>query len=337
MSARVAHLVTRLNVGGIARFLEQAREAVPFLLRGRVEGAEREALWRGPQAVLPSLHRRLQPIDDGRALGDLLRALRRLKPDLLHTHASKAGALGRIAARLLGIPCVHTFHGHVLSGYFPRPLSALAVRVERLLAPMACVTATGPATAADLARRLGRPVEVIAPGVSLPPPSVDARARWRRSLGNPALVALCVGRAAAVKDMARFVEAARAAGFLPVVAGASAVRGAVALGHVEAMQDLYAAADVLVCASRAEGTPYALLEAMWSGLPVVSTPVGDVAWIVGGAGAVTGDLASALARLRDPELRRERGAAAARRVRDHFPASALAPRLLDLYERTLRG
>jgi len=337
VSARVVHLVTRLNVGGIARFLQQGRDAVPLLLRGRVEGGEREVEWGGAQVVLPSLHRRVHPIDDGRALADLVRALRRLRPDLLHTHASKAGALGRVAARLLGIRCVHTFHGHVLSGYFPAALSALATRIERLLASSCRLTATGPSTAADLARRLGRPVEVLAPGIALPPPAAGARERWRRSLGNPDLVALCVGRAAAVKDMARFVDAARAAGFLPVVAGAVAVPGALALGHVEAMQDLHAAVDVLVCASRAEGTPYAVLEGMWSGLPVVSTPVGDVAWMLGGAGAVTEDLAAALARLRDPELRRAWGAAGAQRVRVEFPAPALAPRLRELYERTLRG
>jgi len=337
VTARVVHLVTRLNVGGIARFLQQAREAVPFLVRGRVEGAEREAEWGGAQAVVPSLHRRVHPIRDGRALADLVRVLRGLKPDLLHTHASKAGALGRVAARMLGIRCVHTFHGHVLRGYFPPALSALATGIERLFGASCRLTATGPATAADLAHRLRRPVELLPPGIALPPPAPGARERWRRCFGNPDLVALCVGRAAAVKDMARFVEAARAAGFLPVVAGAAAVRGAVALGHVDAMQDLYAAADVLVCASKAEGTPYAVLEAMWSGLPVVSTPVGDVAWILGGAGDVTEDLAAALLRLRDAALRRERGAAGAQRVRDRFPASGLAPRLLDLYERTLRG
>lgn len=330
---RAVHVVTRLNVGGIARFLEVARGAVDVLVRGRVQGAEVEAKWEGSQVVLPSLGRALHPARDGRALAELLARLRRLRPDVVHTHASKAGALGRLAARALRIPVVHTFHGHVLDGYFPRPAAWAVARIERWLARRGVVTATGPATAADLSRRLGVPVEVVPPGVRMPPPAPDARARWRASFGNPERVALAVGRAAAVKDHARFVRAARAAGYLPVVAGAARVPGALALGTVAAMENLYAACDVVVSASRREGTPYALLEAAWCGRPVVATPVGDVAWVVGDGGIVTDDLAAGLMRLRDPGLRAELGEAAARDVRARFPADGAAPRLRDLYAR----
>ncbi|MHC4731387.1 MAG: glycosyltransferase [Planctomycetota bacterium] len=335
--SRAVHIVTRLNVGGIARYLEVARAAVDVLVRGRVEGGEAEARWHGPQIVLPSLSRSLSAVRDPRVLGELVRRLRRLRPDVVHTHASKAGLLGRLAARRLGVPCVHTFHGHVLEGYFPRPVAWFFTRIERRLARLGRVTATGPATAAELERKLGVPVEVVAPGIAMAAARPDARARWRASWGDPARVALAVGRPAAVKDLARFVRAARGAGYLPVVAGARHVPGAVALGHVEHMTDLYAACDVVVSASRREGTPFALLEAAWCGRPVAATPVGDVKWIVGAGGVVTDDLAEGLARLRDRGLRGALGERAAAAVRERFPAGAVAPRLRGLYARVVAG
>jgi glycosyltransferase involved in cell wall biosynthesis len=333
---RAVHVVTRLNVGGIARFLAVAAPAVDVLVRGRAEPRETEAAWPGRQVVVPALRRAVHP-RDGRAFVDLLGRLRALRPDVVHTHASKAGALGRIAARLLAIPCVHTFHGHVLDGYFPRAVSGTIARLERALARWATITATGPATAAALEARLGVPVTVVPPGVELPDPAPDARARWRRSWGEPERVALAVGRDAPVKRLDRFVAAARAAGYLPVVAGASHVRGALALGPVARIEDVYAAADVVVSASRNEGTPYAVLEAAWCSRPVVATPVGDVAWIVGDGGIVTDDLEAALRRYRDPALRTETGGTAAAAVRRRFPARSLPLSLRNLYLLAGRG
>jgi len=328
---RAVHVVTRLNVGGIARYLEGARGAVDVLVRGAVEGEEREARWSGPQALVPTLRRSVDPFRDVRALLDLVRRLEGLRPDVVHTHASKAGALGRLAAWRLGVPRVHTFHGHVLRGYFPAAISRLFAGIERFLARGGVVTATGPATARELEGRLGVPVAVLPPGIEMPPPAPGARERWRRSLGDAERIALLVARPSAVKEHARFVAAARGAGYLPVVAGALRVPGALALGHVERMENLYEAVDVVVLASRAEGTPFALLEAAWCGRPVVATPVGDVPWVVGEGGIVTEDLGAGLARLVDPGLRASLGAAAAERVRRLFPADAVAPRLRALY------
>jgi len=328
---RTVHLVTRLNVGGIARYLETARAAVDVLVRGRVQGGETEAAWNGPQFHLPSLRRSVHPLRDGRAFAALLARLRRLRPAVLHTHASKAGLLGRLAARALGIPSVHTFHGHVLDGYFSTPVARLVERAERGLARLGRVTATGPGTARELERRLGVPVTVLPPGIALPAAAPDARARWRRAWGDPERVAVAVGRGEPVKRHDRFVAAARAAGYLPVIAGATGVTGALCLGTVARIQDVYAACDVVVSASAREGTPFALLEAAWCGRPTVATPVGDVPWLVGEGGLVTDDLAAGLRRFRDPGLRDDVGARAAAAVRERFPAAAVAPRLRALY------
>ncbi|MHC4451586.1 MAG: glycosyltransferase family 4 protein [Planctomycetota bacterium] len=319
---RAVHIVTRLNVGGIARFLDAGRDAVDVLIRGVVERSETEASWSGEQVVLEDL-RRAPGWRDGRALRGLTRVLARLQPDVVHTHASKAGALGRFAARRLGVPCVHTFHGHVLRDY---PGSAFYRLLERRLAPWARLTATGPETARELRSILRAEVDVLAPGVALPAPRPDARALWRRRWGDPERVALWVGRSAAVKRPGAFVEAAKAAGFLPVMAGTTGVPGALCLGVVDRIEEIYAAADVVVCSSRREGTPYSVLEAMWCGLPVVARPVGDVPWVLGDAGVLTDDLAAALRSV--PASLGER---AARRVREQFPAEQVAPRLRALY------
>ena len=290
------------------------------------EPTETEARWTGEQDVLPVLGRPLRLGADRWALKALTATLERLKPDVIHTHASKAGALGRLAARRLGVPCVHTFHGHVLRDYFGPIRSAMMRMIERRLAPWARLTATGPSTASELERILATRVGLLEPGIALPPAAAGTRQRLRRSWGDPRRVALMVGRAAAVKRPGRFVEAARAAGYLPVIAGAVGVPGALCLGTVERMEEVYAACDVVVCSSVREGTPFSILEAMWCGKPVVARPVGDVAWLVGDAGIVTDDLAGALRNL-PPDL----GARAAERVRTRFPADAVAPRLLSLY------
>jgi len=328
---KVLHVVTRRNVGGIVRFLECGSDAVDLLVHGTLEPGEREAAWAGPVAHVPSLGRSVRPLQDRLALRELTATFEREAPDVVHTHASKAGALGRIAARRVGIPAVHTFHGHVLRDYFGALRSAAYRIVERKLARHSTVTATGPATAAELAVLLDAPVDVVAPGVSLPTPDPEARDRWRHGWGRPERVALLVGRPAAVKQADRFAAAARATGYLPVVAGASHVHGALALGVVDRIEEVYAAADVVVCASQREGTPYAILEAMWSARPVVAHPVGDVEWILNDAGLSTWDLEGALRALRDPDRRADFGRRGAHQVRERFPAAALAPRLRALY------
>ena len=89
----------------------------PTLLRLASRGVLREA--RRSVLTASAMAPGLALLMLSRALAGLVTALKRLRPDVVHTHASKAGLLGRMAARLVGIRCVHTFHGHVLAGYFP--------------------------------------------------------------------------------------------------------------------------------------------------------------------------------------------------------------------------
>ncbi len=185
---RIARVLTRLNLGGPARQVlasdpvlnGRGHEIIVFagapepgegslaadLQASGIEVREVPGLRRGLAAVLG---------DDRRAGRYLERGLKEFAPDVVHTHASKAGAIGRRAAlrALPEVPRVHTFHGHVLEGYFPAPVNAVLRRVERRLAAVTDqVLAVSEATRSDLVR-LGiageGQVQVCAPGIRLDP------------------------------------------------------------------------------------------------------------------------------------------------------------------------
>ena len=134
---RVARVISRLNVGGPAIhtvLLTAGLDPAAFESRlyvgapGPAEGDMLAlALARGVEPIaVPGLGRSIHPGRDLAALGRLARAFRAFRPHIVHTHAAKAGTLGRVAARLAGVPrSVHTFHGHVLEGYFSRPATRL--------------------------------------------------------------------------------------------------------------------------------------------------------------------------------------------------------------------
>ena len=179
---RVARVLTRLNLGGPAR---QALASDPELVRrGHVvrlftgsplagEGDLFEELReRGVDVVrVPGLGREPQPAADWTALRALRRGLDGFQPEVVHTHASKAGLIGRLACRGRRWARVHTFHGHVLEGYFSRPVSKALVWSERWLAAgTGRLLAVSERTRADLVRLgVAQPerIEVVLPGVEL--------------------------------------------------------------------------------------------------------------------------------------------------------------------------
>ena len=150
--ARIARVITRLNIGGPsiqATRLTSALDAEGFqtrLFHGRLgegEGDMSYLLQPGADAhYLPALCRPLSPFDDLRAFVRLYREFRALKPSIVHTHMAKAGMLGRFAAAAYNATrgtaprakVVHTYHGHVLDGYFSRFMTAVFVEIERTLA-----------------------------------------------------------------------------------------------------------------------------------------------------------------------------------------------------------
>src|SRR5574337_1584437 len=143
---RIARIIARLNVGGPAQhviLLTAGMDRMRFhttLITGMVGRGEGDLLpvarARGVEpVVIPQLGPAIRPMHDLIALGKLVRIFRQLRPDIVHTHTAKAGTLGRLAARLARVPrTIHTFHGHVLEGYFSPMATQLFLRIERALA-----------------------------------------------------------------------------------------------------------------------------------------------------------------------------------------------------------
>lgn len=378
---RIARVLTRLNFGGPAR---QVLASDPLLAQrghtvrvfagapGPGEGDLFDLLRaRGIDVVrVPGLARRV-------GLGDLLagRALRRglkaFRPDLVHTHASKAGALGRRAAwRLAGVRTVHTFHGHVLEGYFPERVSRVLVRTEASLAARTDrIVAVSHATADDLVRLEVAPEErltVIPPGVDLAGlEAIPGRSQHLRRLvgaGEEDILVGVVGRLAEVKRPELAVEVfellcerypqlhvvfvgdgeGRRALERRILGGREAVTRRVHLvGSQPNMVAVMADLDVVLSTSRSEGMPVALIEAAAAGLPVVATPVGGVPELVahertGFLGEDVDELGYGLAQLLDDaQLREDVGHRGRLRVQKRHSAAALTDRLEELYRAVL--
>jgi glycosyltransferase involved in cell wall biosynthesis len=376
----VLRVIARLNMGGPAHhvgllgsLLDRERYET-LLLHGEVAAGEASledsVRVRGvPMAQVPGLRPEVRPHDDIRALGSIVRAIQRLRPDIIHTHTAKAGMLGRLAAVLAGGArpvIVHTYHGHVLEGYFD-PLRNAAYRsLERQLGRATdALIGVSSATVDDLVRLAIAPrskFRVIPIGLDLEPflsaPAGAGRA-FRREMGASADVVLLtfVGRLVAIKRvdlLLRAVARARQLGApirlaivgdgalrprLERVAAELGVREQVCFaGYRAEMVAVTAAADIAVLSSDNEGTPVSLIEAAAAGKPAVATTVGGVPDVVTpetGLLVPAGDaerLAQGILALAgDPALRATVGEQARRRVAQRFSAERLVRDIDSLY------
>lgn len=357
-------VIARMNIGGPATQLTGLCAQLNHdtfdhrLYTGDVGGDEGDHFLLRDAAMpvhrVPGLGRSIKPADDVRAVIHLVKAIRAFRPHIVHTRTTKAGLLGRVAARLSGInpAMAHVFHGHLLYGHFSPPKRFAYVRTERLLASMSDRLVTVGARVRDelLEAGIGRREQYIVtpPGVGLGP--VPSREDARRSLGLPpdAPVVAFVGRLTQVKRPDRFVATAKAVlRQVPdchfVVCGDGELREQMEqavtsmrasfhlLGWRNDVATICSAADVVLLTSDNEGMPVALIEAGMAGRPCVSTRVGSVAEVIKHeqtglvSSADVGELAEHTVRLlTDPELRRRMGEAA----RDWTTASFGVERLV---------
>ena len=386
---RILRVITRLNIGGpsiqalalTSRLA--ARGATTTLIHGRLGEGEGDMRYlAAPQASLqfvPTLQRAIAPLDDLRALRALYAAMREFKPTLVHTHMAKAGLLGRLAAFAYNLTrgpgprayVVHTYHGHVLEGYFNRVMTGVFIGLERMMARFTdAIIAISPAIRADLlgTYHIGRPeqYQVVPLGFDLAAfAAVDsaARGRARAELHIPgeAPVLTTVGRLTAIKNYSLLLDAAHLVAngrpnLVVLLAGDGELRSALEaqaarlgiaanvrfLGWRRDLPAIYAATDVFALTSRNEGTPVALIEAMATGVPGVATNVGGVGDVIAntsmGVTVPLDDpraLATAIERLiADPEARRRMGAAARAHVLDRYDITRLTNDIDALY-RTL--
>ncbi len=300
---RIVHLIARLNAGGPARVIAAVvRATVPHGIEHRVlcgacpAGEPDDAgLVAAAGAVVervPGLGR-TPGLGDLRALGWIYARLNVLRPDVVHTHTAKAGLLGRTIAGWLGIPCLHTYHGHVLTGYFPPLASAAIAGIERLAAGRHRHHALTPGQVRELRDdfRIGMPDRWSC----LPPPVepvTPSAAAWHAALAPGLPVVGFLGRLVPVKDPFLWLDAfAALAAQIPVqglVCGEGPLRAPAErlarerglrvhwAGQVPAGEAL-AVTTILLMTSRNEGLPIAAVEAMGLGIPVVAPPVGGLA------------------------------------------------------------
>ncbi|MCC6486132.1 MAG: glycosyltransferase [Candidatus Hydrogenedentes bacterium] len=377
---RVAHVITRLCKGGAqentfhtVRLANRDRFEVD-LISGPTYGSEgsiEAAIGAAGIAItrVPSLVRNPDPWHDACAYFALRRLFRERRYDIVHTHTSKAGYLGRMAAAHARVPIiVHTPHGHIFFGYFNAGLTAFFTRLERQAARRTdrLIALTGRGIDEHVAEGVGhrRQWEAIFSGIDLSPypQAIARRTDTRRELGIPpdALLAGAVGRLEPVKGFAYFIEAARAvlreapeSHF--ILAGDGSLLGDLRaqaadlgerfrfLGLRHDVPELMAAMDACAVPSLNEGMGRVLLEAGAAGAPVVASAVGGIPDILqdGETGLLVPSrdvdaLAGAILRLwRDPVLR-VRMSAVAREAASGFSLEKMVARIESVYDTLIK-
>jgi glycosyltransferase involved in cell wall biosynthesis len=320
---RVLRLITRLNIGGPsiqAIALSDRLAARGFttkLVHGTLGAGEGDMRYLLPASVdvdcVPTLRREVAPASDVNALVRVLDVIRSFRPQIIHTHMAKAGGIGRLAARLHNrqaapnarVKVVHTYHGHVLDGYFSSPVTSVFLGIERSLARTTDrIVAISPTIRDELLheQRIGTPDQylVVPLGFDLTKlAAIDdtARRAARASLdiAPAAHVVSTVGRLTAIKQHRLFLETARIVAAADpdaifLIAGDGELRTDLEqtargfglsdrvrlLGWRRDLDVIYGASDVFLLTSRNEGTPVALIESLAAGVPGVSTDVGGV-------------------------------------------------------------
>lgn len=359
---RVLRIISRMNVGGPARHVAILHTGLdPSLFdsvlvygeEGSTEGSLKSLLESAANTVsIPELGREISPVADSVTLARLIRLMRDIRPDIVHTHTAKAGFVGRLAARITGVPIsVHTFHGHVFHGYFSPRKTAVFLQMERRLAGISNRLITISPRLRDEIASYGvadaKKIEVMPLGLRLGPHGTHPRRTgdFRSALGisDDALLIGAVGRLVPIKNLGLLLEGARLArqdiqDLHVVFVGEGELRQelaaqADALGLADVVtfagwqHDLpavYADLDATVITSHNEGTPACLIEAMASGCAVIATAVGGIPDMI--TPGVTGRLipagdANELARaivelVKEPEQ--------ARRMADQARGEALA-------------
>ena len=360
---RILLLVTLAETGG-------AQTYVGALTSGLVDrfdvtvaaygaGPVRDAARAAGARFIPLRHvRRSVSPRDLIGLVELVRLMRRARPHIVHASSSKAGVLGRIAARLAGVPIrAYTVHGWAFSAYGGARSSWLYRVAERTVRPLTTVTICVSESEREAGIAAGvcnaRTTVVIHTGID--PTS--------RPLAQPAAAGMptiaSVGRLQAPKDAISLLRALalldgefRAAliGGGPDLPAAEAELRRLGLAEVVTLSGerddvptILASSHIFVLSSRSEALPVSILEAMAAGLPVVATRVGGVPELVvdGETGLLVPPvdpraLALALQRLvDDPELRARLGAAGRARVEQHFRLDSFLEAHLGLYRRAL--
>ena len=372
---KVMQIIARMNVGGpavlvadLVRSLDIQRYST-VLVTGYCDEDESDYLNEVASDVfairVPGLGRSVSPLKDLTAFFLLIKEIRRFKPDVIHTHTAKAGVLGRIAG-LIARPQakrVHTFHGHLLHGYFSPSKTRLVILLEKVLELITYrFIAIGNTVKNDLARAgIGRDskFEVIFPGLQELDRYPKSDTRSTLGLDPSKRYLVFVGRLTSIKrperliDLARFLKDEHPEFWL-FIAGAGELLDELSakaqkeelpmtfLGWRKDIGAILSASDIAVLCSDNEGIPLTLIQASQAGLPIVSTDVGSVSDIVisGTTGFLTEVSSKSLIEglstlLDDPALCERFGKAGQERAQEFFSSRAMIEHHQRLYSQSL--
>jgi glycosyltransferase involved in cell wall biosynthesis len=372
---RVLHLVTRMNVGGVAVLIDNLMSNMDksrfesLLVTGRCEAPEGDYL----DSVQPNyqfqrinvFHKSLSIIDDSKAALKIIRAIRRFKPDVIHTHTSKAGLIGRIFARLFfpKAKVIHTFHGHLLTGYFSSPKLRIILGIERILSLITHeLIAMGTQVRDDLVAVKIAPkgkFSVFMPGLKNPISMDKESVRLTLGLDLKHIYCTFIGRLTQIKRPDRVIEVAELVSsqnsqvkFLIVGDGelfsdlnqTSMAKGLPIdfLGWRNDISEIWQASDIALLTSDNEAVALTLIEAAQAGLPIVTTAAGSVRDIaIDGENAIVtpfdaNHLAEGILKLAgDSDLRESMGLAGKMRAAQNFSIEQMVHAHQDLYRKAL--
>ncbi|MFM7596356.1 MAG: glycosyltransferase family 4 protein [Flavobacteriales bacterium] len=382
---KVLRIINRFNLGGpiynvtyLTKFLPESYETE--LIGGCATTSEHDATfiletYGVAFKKIDSMSRSIRLFGDIRTFLTIRKLIKTYKPTIVHTHASKAGALGRLAAKTMGVPVIiHTYHGHVFQGYFDPFVSRLIILFERFLGTLSTKIITiSPEQQQEIVHKFNIvPLEkscIIPLGFDLKRfeeshPKRNAL-RSDAKIGDKQCAVTIVGRLTPIKNHRLFIDAAALVlheypnefkffivgdGELKTTLKAyietthpTCVQNIVFTSWIQDMTTLYPAMDLVCLTSINEGTPVSLIEAQASGIPVISTNVGGVKDIIKAnetgiimEGYSKEELASHLIQLHlNPSLRAKMSQNARNFVKETFTYQRLVEDMDRLYKNLL--
>jgi glycosyltransferase involved in cell wall biosynthesis len=371
---KVMQIIARMNVGGPAVIVAELmrgldpQEFEQILITGYCDETEADYLDEVatdiPATRIAGLGRSVSPIADLRAFLGLIKKIKTFQPDVIHTHTAKAGVLGRLASIIAGRGAtrIHTFHGHLLHGYFSGWKTSLVIAIEKFLAKRThYLVAIGNEVRGDLLRAgIGSAGQYRTFFPGLPTPHTAPKAQLRQQLGlNPEKIyCTFVGRLTQIKRPDRLLDVAaamqaRGAAVEFLVAGEGELSAqsqerakkenlpVTFLGWRKDIDQLFAASDIAILTSDNEGIPLTLIQAAQAGLPIIAPQVGSISDIVENdvTGYLTstspGAMASALSALATDEKQRiQMGSAGKKRALDLFSLERMLRDHTEIYHLT---
>ena len=369
---KVLQIVTRMNTGGVAVLLDNLMKSFDSvkidatLIAGSCGAGEEDYLGvQNPQySVINAKHlqKKISPARDLRAFFEIRRYIKESGASIVHTHTSKAGLIGRLAASTISPrpKRVHTFHGHLLTGYFSAISTWVVYSIEKLLSGLTdSFVAMGSKVKSDLqAIGLGRkkPFNVFLPGLVSGKSISKNNARIELALDESKTQILFVGRMTEIKRPDRLLEVAdsisqRYPDIHFIVAGDGELLKEVRaraierhlpmtfLGWRDDISRLISASDIAILTSDNEAVPLTMIEASMAGLPLVATNVGSVSDVVidGLNGYLTDTSPSAITDaleklIIDPVLRQIMGTAGRERAVRYFSLEKMSQDHTELYQ-----